>query len=517
MDLTAAELIDILRKNRSESSALEVKAAEHRFPKSVLDTVSAFANGEGGTILLGVNDPASGLTPVPQFDAQAIHDAAVDSIRDKVEPRPPADVSIETLPQGHQVVRIDVEPGDPVQKPYYVESRGMYNGAYHRIGEADVRLTKYEIDRLLENRTQPRYDEEIVPEASINSLSPTLVSTYVARLREEQPRVFAGLSEVEVLKQARILRQDKQGQDAPILGALLAMGTDPQAFFPQLVISVVVLPGTERGKDNADSNRFLDNRTCKGPIPVMVNDAMAVLLRNMRKTSVIQGRGSSAIGRVDVYEYPTDAIRELLVNAVMHRDYSPSARGTQVHVELYTDRLVVRSPGGIFGPVNIRDFGLPGVSSTRNTFLAGFLMDLPDPSTGRRMAENRASGIPTVFRAVEDAGLEPPVFVDQLRHVEVSIFNRTMAHVDSGGETQQIIPNHESDSTEKLNVRQRNILQGLREHGDAVSASYAHEHWGGGASRTSVGNDLKLLVGLGLVEATAPARSKNRKYRVVSG
>ncbi len=230
MDFTATELIDTLRKNRSESSALEVKAAEHGFPKSVLDTVSAFANGEGGTILLGVSDPASGLTSVPQFDAQAIHDAAVDSIRDKVEPRPPADVSIETLPQGHQVVRIDVEPGDPVQKPYYIEARGMYNGAYRRIGEADVRLSKYEIDRLLENRTQPRYDEEIVPEASIDDLSPALVSNYVARLREEQPQVFAGLSEVEVLKQARILRQDKQGQEAPILGALLAMGRKPQDF-----------------------------------------------------------------------------------------------------------------------------------------------------------------------------------------------------------------------------------------------------------------------------------------------
>lgn len=513
MDFTATELIDTLRKNRSESSALEVKAAEHGFPKSVLDTVSAFANGEGGTILLGVSDPASGLTSVPQFDAQAIHDAAVDSIRDKVEPRPPADVSIETLPQGHQVVRIDVEPGDPVQKPYYIEARGMYNGAYRRIGEADVRLSKYEIDRLLENRTQPRYDEEIVPEASIDDLSPALVSNYVARLREEQPQVFAGLSEVEVLKQARILRQDKQGQEAPILGALLAMGRKPQDFFPQLMISVVVLPGTEMGKFTADSERFLDNRTCKGSIPVMVKDAMAVLLRNTR----IQGRGSSAIGRKDFYKYPTDAIRELLVNAVMHRDYSPGARGAQVQVELYTDRLVVRSPGGIFGSVNIRDFGQPGVSSTRNAFLAGFLMDLSDPNTDRRVAENRASGIPTVFRAVKEAGLEPPVFVDQLRHVEVSIFNRTMTHVDSGGETQQIVPNHEPDSTEKLNVRQRNILQGLREHGDAVSASYAHEHWGGGASRTSVGNDLKLLVGLGLVEATAPARSKNRKYRVVSG
>ena len=103
----------------------------------------------------------------------------------------------------------------------------------------------------------------------------------------------------------------------------------------------------------------------------------AFLVRNMRKTSTMEGLNSSGIGRVERYEYPLEAIRELLVNALMHRDYSPGARGSQVQVELYTNRLVVRSPGGIYGAVTIRDFGQPGVSSTRNSYLASILTDLP--------------------------------------------------------------------------------------------------------------------------------------------
>ena len=396
-----------LRRSQAENGRVEVKAAAGGFPKSVLETVSAFANGDGGTILLGLTDrltdPAEGLQPVGGFNAQAVHDASVEAIRSKITPRPPADIQIESVDEQHRIVRIDVLPGDPTQKPYYIEAHGMYNGSYQRVGEADIRLTKYEIDRLLENRSQPRYDEELVSEASFRT-SPHPCECLCRSPPREAASRFAALSDREVLLQARILRIDSEGREVPTLGALLAMGSYPQAFFPQLMMSVVVLPGEELGEVTEDGRRFLDNHSCTGPIPSMLDEAMGVLVRNMRKTSTMEGLNSSGIGRVERYEYPLEAIRELLVNALMHRDYSPGARGSQVQVELYTNRLVVRSPGGIYGAVTIRDFGQPGVSSTRNSYLASILTDLPDPGTGRLIAENRASGIPTVLRALKGGG-----------------------------------------------------------------------------------------------------------------
>ena len=178
METNTAELIENLRRSQAENGRVEVKAAAGGFPKSVLETVSAFANGDGGTILLGLTnrltDPAEGLQPVGGFNAQAVHDASVEAIRSKITPRPPVDIQIEAADEQHRIVRIDVLPGDPTQKPYYIEAHGMYNGSYQRVGEADIRLTKYEIDRLLENRSQPRYDEELVSEASFKDLSPPL-------------------------------------------------------------------------------------------------------------------------------------------------------------------------------------------------------------------------------------------------------------------------------------------------------------------------------------------------------
>ena len=542
METNTAELIENLRRIQAENGQVEVKAAAGGFPKSVLETVSAFANGDGGTILLGLTDPAEGLQPVEGFNAQAVHDASVEAIRSKITPRPPVDIHIEAVDieaaEGqHRIVRIDVLPGDPTQKPYYIEAHGMYNGSYQRVGEADIRLTKYEIDRLLENRSQPRYDEELISEASFKDLSPTLVSAYVARLREEQPRVFAALSDREVLLQARILRIDSEGREVPTLGALLAMGSYPQAFFPQLMMSVVVLPGEELGEVTEDGRRFLDNHSCTGPIPSMLDEAMGVLVRNMRKTSTMEGLNSSGIGRVERYEYPLEAIRELLVNALMHRDYSPGARGSQVQVELYTNRLVVRSPGGIYGAVTIRDFGQPGVSSTRNSYLASILTDLPDPGTGRLIAENRASGIPTVLRALKDAGLPAPQFADRLLYVQVTLMQPPQGMSSTEQNTEQktvpedktqpaarpegkrsantVEPAGADASLDDLSERQAGIVRGLRAQGEAVSAAFIQEHWGQGASRTSITNDLRSLVDAKLIVPTAPPRSKNRKYRAV--
>ena len=540
METNTAELIENLRRSQAENGQVEVKAAAGGFPKSVLETVSAFANGDGGTILLGLTDPAEGLQPIEGFNAQAVHDASVEAIRSKITPRPPVDIHIEAVDieaaEGqHRIVRIDVLPGDPTQKPYYIEAHGMYNGSYQRVGESDIRLTKYEIDRLLENRSQPRYDEELVSEASFKDLSPTLVSAYVARLREEQPRVFAALSDREVLLQARILRIDSEGREVPALGALLAMGSYPQAFFPQLMMSVVVLPGEELGEVTEDGRRFLDNHSCTGPIPSMLDEAMSVLVRNMRKMSTMEGLNSSGIGRVERYEYPLEAIRELLVNALMHRDYSPGARGSQVQVELYTNRLVVRSPGGIYGAVTIRDFGQPGVSSTRNSYLASILTDLPDPGTGRLIAENRASGIPTVLRALKDAGLPVPQFADRLFYVQVTLTQPAQGVSSTEQNTEQkTVPEDKTQpatqpggkrsadtaepagadaSLDGLSERQAGIVRGLRAQGEAVSAAFIQEHWGRGASRTSITNDLRTLVDAKLIVPTAPPRSKNRKYR----
>jgi predicted HTH transcriptional regulator len=120
--------------------------------------------------------------------------------------------------------------------------------------------------------------------------------------------------------------------------------------------------------------------------------------------------GSTAGDLDDEVEYPLEAVREAVVNALMHRDYSPVTRGTQVQIELFPDRLVVRSPGGLNGGVLVDELGEEGISSSRNAVLASLLADTYLPSSNELVAENRSSGIPAMLDVARRRGLPRPSF-----------------------------------------------------------------------------------------------------------
>lgn len=216
--------------------------------------------------------------------------------------------------------------------------------------------------------------------------------------------------------QERGIIASRDGELFPTLAGLLTFGQYPQQFFPQLFVSVVVYPGTAAGELGPSGERFLDNRSIDGPLPLMAAEAISALTRSMTRASVMQGSL-----REDRLEYPIEVVRELVVNALMHRDYSPMSRGTQVQVELFADRLVVRSPGGLYGPVDPDDFGAPDVSSSRNALLAKLLSETRLSDSSLFVAENRGSGIPTIMRSLNAAGMSPPRFNVTLRKVEVTV------------------------------------------------------------------------------------------------
>jgi ATP-dependent DNA helicase RecG len=148
----------------------------------------------------------------------------------------------------------------------------------------------------------------------------------------------------------------------------------------------------------------------------MVADAIHAVQRNLRVVSRIIGAG-----REDRWEIELEVIREAVVNALMHRDYSPQARGTQVQIEVYPDRVTVSSPGGLFGNVRLETLGQSGISSSRNARLAALLQEAGDTVTGRPVAENRGSGISMMIdRVRQDTGVAP-LFAANLDQFRVTI------------------------------------------------------------------------------------------------
>jgi ATP-dependent DNA helicase RecG len=287
-----------------------------------------------------------------------------------------------------------------------VKTRGTYGGSFIRGGDGDRQLTHYETTQLLSNRRQPIFDRELVDQASADDLDKRLVRAYLDRVRRRSP-AFETVEDDQLLVLLGAMAHDGDGVARPTIAGLLCLGVYPQQFFPQLFVSFVVLPRLRMGETSPDGRRFLDNQALTGPIPRIVADALAVAIKNMRAGAIIR-----AIGREDRYDYPLDVIRELVVNAIMHRDYSPDARGTQVQIELYPDRLEVRSPGGLYGPITVADLGSEEHSSTsRNQTIAAMLADVEDPAArGEPLCENRGSGLLAVMAELRRVGMSPPQF-----------------------------------------------------------------------------------------------------------
>lgn len=421
--METADLVARLRRLGTDLTDVEVKAASVALPRTTLETVSAFANGTGGVLLLGLSEDA-GFRRVESFNPVAIREALARACADDLEPPLRAPIEIEEF-EGGAIVRLDVPELDALAKPSFIKTRGSYQGSFIRGGDGDRRLTQYEVSQLLSNRSQPEDDATVIERATIADLDAELVDGLIRRVRRRSPRAFEGQGDNDVLTRLGALAATERGTP-PTLAGLLCLGSYPQQFFPQLFISFVSLPGLRMSDELADGTRFLDNLTCDGPIPRMVDDAVEAVRRNMRVAAVIQG-----VGRRDRYDYPIEAVRELIVNAVMHRDYSPLARGTQVQVELYPDRLVVKSPGGLYGSVEASQLGVVEVSSSRNAVLAKLLADVPFDRTGDVVCENRGSGMSRVVGRLRDAGMSPPHFDAKPSYLHVTIPQHALLDPDT--------------------------------------------------------------------------------------
>ena len=205
----------------------------------------------------------------------------------------------------------------------------------------------------------------------------------------------------KTLRMLGVLGSGKMGEGITLAG-LLALGRYPQQFFPRLNLTFAAFP-TETGEPLDDGTRLLDNQPIDGSIPVMLNGAVDALRRNTRRRAVVTG-----IGREDRWDYPLEAVREVVINALMHRDYYSSALGQPVLMALYPDRLEVTSPGGLFGAIDPERLMNENVTAARNARLSKLLQDVVVPGTNDTLCENVGSGLIAVADRFRRAGLAPP-------------------------------------------------------------------------------------------------------------
>lgn len=474
-------IVSLLQSEDTDTQEIEVKESVEKLPVSVVDTISAFANGSGGLIILGLSEKA-GFLPARGFDSNRIADALAQACSEKLTP--PIRPNIEIVKNaGANVVVAQIDEISPRDKPCYVTSKGMYRGSFIRSFDGDRKLSAYEIDRLLEDKTQPEHDAEVVPEATIDDLDKSLLNSLIQRQKSLHPRLFSSFSDEETAIALRVAARDSQGIVRPTLAGLLALGTYPQKFFPRLTVTFAAYPGEDKVSD--ESVKFLDSEKMVGPIPAIIDDTVAAVQRNSRLGGVMNG-----IWRIDAPDYPPAAVREAVCNALMHRDYSQLSRGTQVQVNLYSDRLEFLSPGGLHGTVTASTIGQAGYSSTRNQHLADILESTPFGNGF--VAENRGTGFKLMQNELQKNKMKELEVKDSIAMFSLAFRRR-----------------EEQPPTE---APRDGLLSYIAQHEPCRPGQIAEDL---NIPRSTLSYRLKKLVDEGKIERVGATKSRSQTYRLI--
>ena len=387
------EKLNLIQKMKCESQFLELKSAGKGCPKRLYDTLSSFSNqDDGGIIIFGV-DEEHGYQESGVYDAQDLQK----KINEQCLQMEPVVRPLLTVLEkdGKCFVAAEIPGMDLADRPCYYRGQGRIKGAFVRVGDSDEPMTAYEIYSYKAFRKKYQDDLREIPRASFASLNQETLKTYLEKVREGKPKL-SRLPDEEICELMSITRNGEV-----TLSAVLLFSPYPQAYFPQLCITAVVVPGKELGETGILGERFLDNRRIEGTLPEMLDGAIQFVRKNMKIKTIIDPDTGK---RTDHTDYPVEAVREAVLNALVHRDYSIHTEGMPIQVVMYEDRLEIRNPGGIYGRLRVDQLGKVQ-PDTRNPVLASALEILG-------VTENRYSGIPTMRRALAGAGLPEPVFQD---------------------------------------------------------------------------------------------------------
>lgn len=418
------EKINEIQNMKCESQVLEVKAAHEGCPKRLYDTLSSFSNQDGGGIILFGIDEEKDYSAVGVYDAQDIQKKINEQCL-QMEPivRPVLTV---TEMAGKHFVAAEIPAVDITERPCYYGGKGRIKGSYVRVGDSDEPMTEYEVYSYEAFRR--KYHDEVRPSerASLSSLNQDKLKDYMHILRLGKPNL-SQLSDTQIQELLNITREGKI-----TLYAELLLGLYPQAYHPQLCVIATVIPGLRIGDLGTDGERFLDNERIEGDLQQILERSLQFVRKNTKTKTIVNEQDGS---REDRTEYPMIAVREAVLNALVHRDYSMHTEGMPIQIQLFDDRIEIRSPGGLYGRITLDQLGKVQ-PDTRNPVLASALETL-------HITENRYSGIPIIIRELARFGMPPVRLEDKRGMFVVTFFKRPKA-------IQSSIPSNSSSRAEDL-------------------------------------------------------------------
>lgn len=354
--------------NRPESKTLEFKR-DLSSPKPILKSLVAFANSAGGRMVIGITDDKQIIGVDDPLD---VEERLCNLIADSISPRLVPNIEMTTV-EGKTLLLVEVFPSG--MRPHFLKAEGMETGVYVRLGSSNRQADTQLVAELQRGIAGISFDSIPMPHLGKDDLNLEAI---------EDDFGTKALSDAR-LQSLKLLTQE-QGRLVPTHGAILLYGNDRRFHFDDAWIQC----GRFIGNDKTD---IFDHIDIDVPLPKAVDEIMLFL-----KKHAMRGADFSDIRRKDLWSIPIDILREVVINALVHADYSQ--RGAPIRIAFFDNRIEVENPGLLLPGLTIEDMKR-GISKIRNPVIARVFKELD-------LIEQWGSGIPGIFHEAEEQKLPQP-------------------------------------------------------------------------------------------------------------
>jgi len=360
-----------------ESRKLEFKREIPAKLTDLMKTIAAFANGAGGELIIGVSDKDRTITGVS--DPLMLEERIANAVHDSIEPMISPYISVLNV-QGKELLIIRILPGS--SKPCFIKSMGLEKGVYIRIGSTNRIASPQICEELRRQSLGIAFETEMDITKSADDLDADSIADFFHHIGHKAPKR-------ESLVKWSLLKKNN-GDYFPTVAGLVLFGSDiPDYDFAGIRIT--------RFMGNTMSN-IGETREYSVPILPKTEDICRHTAFFLRKESYLEG-----IRRLERTIIPFYAVREVIVNAVVHRDYG--MRGSGIKINVFDNRMEVVSPGILHGNLDIADLGT-GLSECRNRIIVRIFR-----KSG--MMEELGTGIVRIYELFAQKSLPTPQFFEQ--------------------------------------------------------------------------------------------------------
>ena len=454
---------------KGETQSLEFKESL-RLNDEIGETVSAFSNSDGGTVIVGVSD--SGVVSGVGIGKNTLEELA-NYIKRNTDPRIFPSVRIQEM-DVKKVVMIAVEESQ--EKPVFFKNR-----AYKRVGATNQQISASELRKLAKESGERIYwDERVCEDASLADIEEDKVRWFLKEAGHKRGLDINENSPVEeALLRLKLLKAGK-----PTNGAVLLFAKDPQRRFIQSEVKCIRFKGVRV------TGEMIDLRTVDGDVFEQLTEAEKFIFNNIALSAWIE---EGKIQRQERWEYPPKAIREALANAICHRDYETTSK---VQVRIFDDRMEFWNPGRLPEGWTVETLKQVHESIPRNPSVAKQFFWV-------KYIEEVGTGTNKIIEWCFDWGLPEPEFEFTGTSLIVSLrkFELTDEYIEQLG----------------LNDRQKRAITYLKEHGKIDRKTYCNIC---GVGKTVAHEELADMVNKELIEMVGRGRGAHyilRMKRTISG